>query len=136
MTSFLTSLSKYDDLILITNAITVLLGDFNFPDILWNSFTAAGCGLRGSCQEDFINFVLGNNFHPSVFEPTRFNNILDQVLCNDPFAVTNCKVGVPFSTSDHNSVSFNVLLPESVDLHNERINTDDTFSRFNFNQAN
>ena len=36
-------------------------------------------------------------------------NILDLVLSNDPFAISDTSVGPPFSTSDHNMITFNLL---------------------------
>ena len=41
--------------------------------------------------------------------PTRDNNILDLVLCNDHFAIFDLSVTAPFDFSDHNAVTYNVL---------------------------
>lgn len=53
--------------------------------------------------------------------PTRENNILDIVLCNDPLLICDVCVGPPFSTSDHETVSciinFNVVVT-STDAQN------------------
>ena len=68
---------------------------------------------------------------PFVFEPTRGSNLLDQILCNDPCAIFNVQVDSPFSSSDHNSVTFNLLLPTDPQLN---VNNTD-FPRFDYRNA-
>ena len=46
-------------------------------------------------------------------EPTKGRNILDLVLCNEPFLVGTVKVGPPFSVADHCMVEFNISLLDS-----------------------
>jgi hypothetical protein len=48
--------------------------------------------------------------HQYVSEPTRGNNILDLVLCNNPSVISDISVLCPFSTSDHNVVSLNICV--------------------------
>ena len=60
---------------------TILLGDFNLPNIDWSPAVAHEQRLH----EPFTNFVCENGFTQYVCEPTRKDNILDLVLCNDEF---------------------------------------------------
>ena len=45
-----------------------------------------------------------------VREPTRLNNLLDVVLVNEPIIMHTVEVDQPFSSSDHCSVNFTVIL--------------------------
>ena len=133
VTAFLNTLKQFESLSN-SNAVTILLGDFNLPGVQWQSLTTSNAGGQEEiCEERFLNFVLDYNFKPNVFEATREQNILDQVLCNDPFAVFNTEVVMPFSSSDHNSVTFDVLLhvPIITDSNVSSYN----FPDFNFNNA-
>ena len=44
-----------------------------------------------------------------VLSPTRNDNILDLVFSNDHNCILNVRISEPFSTSDHNSVLFDIL---------------------------
>ena len=50
--------------------------------------------------------VLNNGFQQLVNAPTRDNNILDLILCNNNLAVTGIMHLPPFSTSDHSCLSW------------------------------
>jgi len=54
------------------------------------------------------NFALVNGFIQAVDEPTRGNNIIDLVFINEPVRLSSIAIEPPFSTSDHNTVSFTV----------------------------
>jgi hypothetical protein len=83
---------------------TILLGDFNLPNIDWSSAEAHEQRLH----EPFINFVCENGFTQFVCEPTRKDTILDLELCNDEFFISECDVIAPIGTSDHCGVHFSV----------------------------
>jgi len=87
---------------------TIMLGDFNLPDIDWAAVEAHEQRLH----EPFINFVCENGFTQYVCEPTRKHNILDLVLCNDEYFISDCDVIAPIGTSDHCGVHFSV--PDGV----------------------
>ena len=91
------------------DASIVLMGDFNFPDIRWckNDLSPVQCSRQDSSE--FANFIQRYAFLQYVTEPTRLNNILDLVLCNDSFAVSGLAVKPCFSNSDHNAISFNLF---------------------------
>ena len=50
-----------------------------------------------------------NGFSQYVDSPTRGNNVLDFIYVNDDFALSGLNIIPPFSTSDHNSVIFNLV---------------------------
>ena len=75
--------------------------DSNMPDIVWNDFSIQ----RNKCAA-FINFVLNNGFQQLVNAPTRDNNILDLILCNDNLAVTRIMHFPPFSPSDYSYLAW------------------------------
>ena len=77
------------------DATTILLGDFNMNTC--------------NCSCDFFNFMQQHGFNQLVRDPTRYDNILDFVFTNDPFAIFNLEVNQPFSTSDHNSITFCIV---------------------------
>jgi len=43
-----------------------------------------------------------------VSDPTRGANLLDLVLCNDLFLISDCNVCPPINGCDHNSIEFSV----------------------------
>lgn len=80
----------------------ILLGDFNLPEIDWTNYHSS----QFKCYEQFLLFINDHGLHQYVLEPTRGDNILDLVLCNNPAIIADLSVLCPFSTSDHNVVSF------------------------------
>ena len=82
---------------------TIILGDFNLPQINWTSIT----GVDGESYR-LIEFVEDNFLHQSVTEPTRETNILDLVLASHEHLVTNTRVGEHLGTSDHNIIRFDI----------------------------
>jgi hypothetical protein len=90
-----------------TKGPTFITGDYNYPSIDWIQ-DKVPCDKR---QSDFYQFVVSNGFRQVVREPTRGNNILDLVLLDEPVQLSNISVDPPFSTSDHNSVCFSIVVP-------------------------
>ena len=84
---------------------TIILGDFNCPNIDWQSLSTPSSQVN-LCLFDF---VMCNGFVQSVKEPTRGDNTLDLFLINEPFLVSRVDVGMPFSTSDHNMVNVDIV---------------------------
>ena len=81
--------------LLTCDATIIVCGDFNIPSNIKLS--------------RFSEIMTKNGFTQHVDSPTRKNNILDLVFVNDDFAVSSLNVGPPFSTSDHSSISFNIV---------------------------
>ena len=81
--------------ILPCNSTTIVCGDFNLPS--------------NRKLNKFHDVMIENGFTQYVNSPTRGDHVLDLVFVNDDFAVSGVEVGPPFSTSDHNSISFNLV---------------------------
>ena len=89
---------------------TVLMGDFNCPDIDWVTMTSSS----DQCHLILRDFVSFNGFTQCVTGPTRLQNLLDLVLTNDPFIVSSIETTSPFSTSDHNSIDVDIVASRVV----------------------
>ena len=75
-------------------------GDFNCPGINWDRFKAPAYNV----QDLFLQFTLSSGFSQLVNEPTRQDNILDLVLCNEPLLISSVDIQSPIGKSDHASV--------------------------------
>ena len=53
------------------NRRLLIMGDFNYPDINWNSLRSDHVGRR------FLQLVMDCYLEQDVHQPTRLNNILD-----------------------------------------------------------
>eukprot|EP00061_Rhincodon_typus_P004208 g22004.t1 len=60
-------------------SMVVVVGDFNFPPIDWDSLRA-----KGSDGEQFVSCVQEGSLRQDVDNPTREETILDLVLGNEP----------------------------------------------------
>ena len=93
---------------------TVIMGDFNYPDISWSE------GFSGSHGSDFFKLTQDCFLHQHVCFPTREKNILDLVLSSDPHSVENVENVGKLGSSDHDIVRFNFIcsvdIPNSVEL--------------------
>ena len=85
----------------IENVTTVVLGDFNCSGIDWHNSTS---GVMNELL--FLDTIINLGFQQFVDKPTRGENILDIVLCNDPMLISDIVISEPFSTSDHASLRF------------------------------
>jgi len=81
---------------------TILVGDFNLPHVDWVNMTASS----DQFHQQFLDCIVHNGFLQYVVEPSRGNNILDLVLCNDAFLISDCIVCPPIIGCDHNSINF------------------------------
>ena len=86
---------------------TVIVGDINCPLINWPSLTCPSDGI----QDIIMDFICDNGFEQLVVEPTRGNNILDVVMSNNCFLVSDIQLAPPLGNSDHSCVKFTVDLP-------------------------
>ncbi|CAM4601352.1 unnamed protein product [Lepidochelys olivacea] len=85
----------------------ILMGDFNFSDICWESNTAVHRQSR-----KFLESV-GDNFLAQVLEePTRGGAFLDLLLTNRVELVGEAKVDGNLGSSDHELVEFRILTQE------------------------
>ena len=102
---------------------SLLIGDFNFPDVDWES------GIAGSKGRGFFEATSEAFFDQHVSEPTHVNgNILDLILCNRDGMVSEVSNEGRIGKSDHDIVSFK--------LHVNKIKTADQRVSFNYAKAN
>ena len=64
------------------NQHTLMIGDFNYGGIDWNSNTVSATAGK-ECQQ-FLNNLEDNFFTQHVTAPTRGKSILDLILSNEP----------------------------------------------------
>ena len=81
---------------------TIIMGDFNFPEINWNTL-----GCPSSC-ENFRDVCLDKFLHQVVSEPTRGKNILDLVLTSHQEIISGVQNSEPLGNSDHLVVAFQI----------------------------
>ena len=100
---YLRSLACLEHLLTVTsNLESILLGDFNKPNIDWLNLSTRAAGD----DRDFLTFCMDNGLIQLVCEPTRGTNLLDLLLVTDPSVVSAVCVAAPFSISDHDTVNF------------------------------
>lgn len=107
---------------------TILLGDFNFPSIDWSSLTAS----TQFGQKEFLSFISTKGFNQFVTFPTRNNNVLDLVFCNEPNLVQFVSEVPTDPIFDHKIVSFSVVCQEIVARHISLRN----YAKADFDQIN
>ena len=89
----------------------IMTGDLNFPLLDWVSEEVAGgtADMR-SQAELFLEFAHMNMIDQYVREPTRGDNLLDVVLCNDSNVVIGTRVN-DTTLSDHRLLTTRINLP-------------------------
>jgi hypothetical protein len=101
--------SYLDDRLDIKHHDVYITGDFNFPNINWNSMSverSLGSGASSSAQV-LLSFMDRNFFTQVVNTPTRNNNILDIVLTNTPRYISDVHSNIT-KLSDHNLVKIDL----------------------------
>ena len=83
-------------------AVNWILGDFNLPDIDWQTRTVDGHQYLKSINETFLELCFNNQLDQIVTEPTRGENILDIFFTNRPSLINKCKIRP--GLSDHDAV--------------------------------
>ena len=83
-------------------SVLFLGGDFNLPDINWETLSICGHQYLKSINEIFLDLFQDLGLSQSVLEPTRENSILDILLTNNPNLIKSTKIisGV----ADHDTV--------------------------------
>jgi len=87
----------------------LILGDFNLPLIDWINTYFPG----DSKSQYFYLFFTDFGFTQFIVDCTRNANILDLLLCNNAYLVSDFCVADPFSTSDHESIEVLVISARS-----------------------
>ena len=112
----------------------ILMGDFNFPHIIWSPENLTPVEYHSSLDETFVNFVLQHALQQFIHYPTRGNNILDLVFSDDPFAMCDIDIVQPFSSSDHNAVTFQLIGGTSI-ASQATAGADNPGTKYNFRGA-
>lgn len=86
----------------------VLCGDFNLPDISWDTLTA-----RSPVSREFLTMCFRLGSEQYVNFPTRNDHVLDLVLCPSRQMLSSVICEAPFSSSDHVSILCKVNSPNS-----------------------
>ena len=96
----------------------MILGDFNLPDVLWDTGTVV-CPQNTKnrqyiIQKKFIDTFLDNELHwhlndgtitrRRIYGGSLQESLLDQVLTSDPALLVDCVVSAPLGKSDHNAI--------------------------------
>ena len=93
---------------------TLIIGDFNFPDIHWIDET------KLDESNKFVKCINDNFLHQKVHDATRGENVLDLILVTDESMIREVNVGEPFGTSDHNIVRFELISSAETEETNLR----------------
>lgn len=97
------------------NFKTLILGDFNLPDINWN----LNVGMENNSRK-FVECFNDCFLSQVVDMPTRGNKILDLALVNDINIISSVNVGETLANSDHNIIRL-ILNLEIHKINNTRM---------------
>ena len=78
----------------------LIMGDFNFPDIDWETLDAGGKA------KDFVDLIQDCFLYQHVSAPTRGENLLDLVLTSEENMIEKVEIKEKLPNSDHNIVFF------------------------------
>jgi hypothetical protein len=92
----------------ISDKQVLVMGDFNYPKINWNTWESDASG------EDFLDVILNNFWTQHVSRPTREDNILDLVISSEEGMVENLTVDEHLGNSDHNMVCFQLVCETKI----------------------
>ena len=90
--------------------IFILGGDFNLPDIDWNTLTIEGHQYPVRVNQTFLDLIAECGLQQQVDFPTRKNNILDLIFTTQPSYKQRCKPFPPIGNSDHEDVLYDTSL--------------------------
>ena len=80
----------------------IIAGDFNCPDICWQTHTAGSSGEDHKVQQELINIAISTELSQVHLTPTRGPNVLDLVFTTNPSLVKS-STSIP-GISDHDIV--------------------------------
>ena len=96
----------------------LIVGDFNFPDIEWET------RLGNTTQSrQFIECLQDNYLEQLVYESTMGHNgnILDLVLTNSENLVSRLELGETLGSSDHSIIRFNLHIKKHIVNNNTKV---------------
>ena len=101
MSKLVKCLNKYES----KKYTNIIVGDLNLPKIDWTNYSA----VSQDVYQMFLTFVIEGGYCQLVSQRTRDSAILDVVLTTDPLMFTVVETDMPFSTSDHLCVKFDMV---------------------------
>ena len=101
------------------NAVIWITGDFNLPDINWETHAIEKHQNTKEINELFIETIENLNLEQIIKKPTRQNNILDLFLSNRPGLVVDYEI-IP-GISDHDIVRVNNTIKAQISKKPNRI---------------
>ena len=90
----------------------MVVGDFNFPDIKWQSLDADTREAK-----NFLQVIQDNFWYQHINQPTRVNNILDLLLTSEEEMVECIEIGEQLGTADHNCIMWNCVVNRGCKEH-------------------
>ena len=90
----------FDIVNIASNHETIIMGDFNYPDISWAN------DVSGTKGRDFHGLLQDTFLHQHVLFPTRGDNILDLVVSSDPDIIRDVIGLGKIGGSDHEVIGF------------------------------
>ena len=97
-----------------------LCGDFNLPDICWQTHSITGHQYPKDLNQRYLDMMHNCGLSQMVDEPTREQNILDLFFTNRPALVLNCTVE-PGISDHHIVVAENRLIAQRRKPLNRKI---------------
>ena len=102
---------------------TVIVGDFNFPDINWGSWTVNSSETQPAFK--FIECLRDNFLFQHVQSNTRHRfgqepSCLDLILSDKEEIIENLKIGDKLGASDHNCIIFNIACQSGKEKVNQQ----------------
>ena len=88
----------------VSNHDTIIMGDFNYPDISWEG------GVAGPRGRDFYELLQDSFLYQHVLFSTRGDNILDLILSSDPNIICDVSGLGKIGNSDHEVIGFGVVV--------------------------
>ncbi|XP_072028522.1 uncharacterized protein [Amphiura filiformis] len=88
----------------------IICGDFNFPDINWETGETKGDSRRKKLHDDFLDFLSESGLTQlnTLITRPRSQNVLDLICTNNPNVVSNIRTQP--GVSDHDIVLFDLNL--------------------------
>ena len=84
--------------------IFLIGGDFNLPDISWDTLKVEGTQYPSRVSQAFLDMVSDNSLEQMVDFPTRKDKTLDLLFTSHPSYIEKCKPLPSIENSDHDIV--------------------------------